>query len=593
MTKICLTFLGLIIATAVVADCQYYDGTQTATVKAGQSVSLRGPGKPLEKMKIQDQDGLGTCYANTTSTILKSVLPDNPDISYTHAAIMGTTRGWAEDWSEPGNKYLNKKRADDNFTSFGWVCETVAGLKNAGGACPQKHSAPENHEIWDSSAQKRLLSGLGLYFDKMNQIQNDPAKMEQLKKDLSLSIEAINLEKLSLIEQCEEKRSPQFPVYEAVKQLFQDALYDDIIESTNCTKAKADAIKKLLAPESIIGIDRVSVVPNPSVLKRFSDILTSDPDTIKELESFITTKWSDLSKQPELVNTIGKKFNNLLMELVPDEGMRKDCLESIPGKSVMIQDEISNGAESFLYQVKYHKESVCEDLLLAHDLDGLLDPTQNKKSCLAPTNVEVLLAALKPLMEIKTKLNQDLVPILLNPESRYANQIVQAIMPGCLNKEKLINMDNVACGTFPFCDPSGKFDDNNTYSGPEGGCYSLDHAKKMMRTKSLIGINSGRALGVGVCTAFMDDPSVKSNFCKTKLPNGDGHSLHEMTISGYRCVDNKIEYEIINSWGTGCNSNGNIECQTDEDGSTTGPFWVKEDALVDNSTDMTSITVKK
>jgi hypothetical protein len=281
------------------------------------------------------------------------------------------------------------------------------------------------------------------------------------------------------------------------------------------------------------------------------------------------------------------------MELIPDEGIRKDCLESTPGKSVMIRDDISNGAESFLYQVKYHKQSVCEDLLQAYDLDGLLDPSKNTKSCLAPTNVEVLLAALKPLMEIKTKLNQDLVPILLNPESRYANQIVQAIMPGCLDKEKLINMDNVACGTFPFCDPTGKFDDNNTYSGPKGECYSLDHAKKMMRTKTLIGIDSGRALGVSVCMAFMNDASIKSNFCKTKLPSGDGHSMHEMTISGYRCVGDKIEYEIINSWGTSCNSNANIECQSDEDGNTTGPFWVKEDALVDNSSDMTSITVKK
>ena len=91
----------------------------------------------------------------------------------------------------------------------------------------------------------------------------------------------------------------------------------------------------------------------------------------------------------------------------------------------------------------------------------------------------------------------------------------------------------------------------------------------------------------------MDDPSVKSNFCKTKLANGNAHNLHEMTISGYRCVNDKIEYEIINSWGTGCTSNANIECQEDEYGNTLGPFWVKEDALVDNSTDMTSITVKE
>jgi len=123
--------------------------------------------------------------------------------------------------------------------------------------------------------------------------------------------------------------------------------------------------------------------------------------------------------------------------------------------------------------------------------------------------------------------------------------------------------------------------------------YTLDFAKKMMRTKSLIAINSGRAVGIGVCTAFMDDPTVKSKFCTSPLPNGKSHDSHEITVSGYRCIADKVEYEIINSWGTNCKSNKNIECQKDEYDETTGPFWVKEEALVDNSTDMTSISVKK
>ena len=66
-----------------------------------------------------------------------------------------------------------------------------------------------------------------------------------------------------------------------------------------------------------------------------------------------------------------------------------------------------------------------------------------------------------------------------------------------------------------------------------------------------------------------------------------------MTITGYRCKENRIEYEIVNSWGTSCEDNKNIECQKDANGDTTGPSWIKEDALVDNSTDLTTISVKK
>jgi len=472
MRKQRFLFFGLFCTAVVSADCQFYDGVKSAVIKDGESVSLRAPGKSLENMKIQDQDGLGTCYANTTSTILKSVLPNSPDISYTHAAVMGTTRGWDEDWSGADNKYSNKKRSDDNFTSYGWVCETLAGLKNAGGACPKRLSAPESNDIWNSQSQKRLLNGLGLYFDNMNLIKNDPTKYDQLKNDLSLAIEAIYLEKLSLTEQCEEKRSPKFPVYEAVALMLQDTFYDAIIEPTKCSQAKAEAVKVLLSPESIVGSDRVLVVPASDTIKSFSDLLTNEPDVAQQLENFMADPKADLGRNPEFSNRLGEKLNALLMKLIPDENIRKDCPDSVEGKSVMIQDDIASKAESFLYQVKYQKTSSCTDLLQAHELDGLLNPSENKKSCLAPTNVDALLAALKPLMEIKTAINQDLIPVLLNPESRYANQIVKAIMPGCLNKDQLIKLDHLACGSFPMCDPTGKFDDNNTYSGPKGGCYT-------------------------------------------------------------------------------------------------------------------------
>ena len=97
MAKLFFVLFLLLSSTSVGADCQFFDGTKSLKVLEGQAVSLRSPGKSLEKLKIQDQDGLNTCYANTTSVILKSILPNQPDVSYTHAAVMGTTRGWEED----------------------------------------------------------------------------------------------------------------------------------------------------------------------------------------------------------------------------------------------------------------------------------------------------------------------------------------------------------------------------------------------------------------------------------------------------------------------------------------------------------------
>lgn len=578
----------------VMADCQFSDGTKAITLKNGESVSLRSPGKSLEKLKIQDQDGLSTCYANSASVVLQSILPGNPEISYTHAAVMGTTRGQQEDWSKDNNKYLNMADKEENFTSFGWVCETVTALKNSGGACPKKLSAPESKELWSADIQQRLFLGLGLYFDNMNAFKNDPKKMVQLKKDLSLAIEAINEESAKLIQQCQEKKKDKFPIYDAVKQLIEDSLYDHIAEATRCTQAKVDALVKLLDPSSVIESDRFDIKPNQETLNKFNAMLEKDPVLAAELERFLDSPDETLKKDSALVSNLGSKLNDLLLNMLPDEAVKKEC-QAPEGQSPFLKEEIAKPTKSFIYQMKLVKENLCQNLLQAYDLAQLLDPTKNPKSCMAPTNLDSILAAMIPLIEMDTIINQNLVPMLLNPESRYADQIVKAIMPGCLDKTKLIPMAGVECSSPKFCEPNpSRFSDNFTYIGPKGGCMELEQAKTLMRTKSLAGINQGRATAVAVCTAFMKNPEITSTkFCSGGLPEGQKHSFHEMAITGYRCQSDKIEYEIVNSWGTNCEDNTSVECQKDEYGNPIGPFWVKEDILVDNSTDFSVITEPK
>jgi hypothetical protein len=589
MTKLSFAFSLLLSTTLAVADCQFSDGTKTVWVKEGEAVSLRDPGKSLDKMTIQDQDGLNTCYANVTSTILKSVLPDHPTVSYTHAAIMGTTRGWQEDWSEPNKKYLNKKNPTDNFTSFGWVCETVAGLKNAGGACPSSLSSTENKQLWDSGVQQRLFYGLGTYFDQMNLIKNDPIKFDKLKKDLALSIEAISVENAAMVEQCEERKSSKFPVFDSAKTLIEAAFYDHVGEPTKCTEAKTNALKKLLSPQSELGKDRFKIIPSNETLDYFARLIESDPEISKDLESYVSNPEARLKNYPDLIAKFGPKLNTALLSLVPDNEFRNECQGTSPGQSVFLAGEVTDNSRSFISQIKSNKVNPCNELLQPYILDEVL----KAKSCLAPTNTDMILSAMYPLIEMNVAIDQQLLPMLLNPESRYADQIIKAIMPGCLDKTKLVDMKNLACGTFSFCDPTGNFNDNNVYSGPKSGCYEFEKAKKMVRTKTFAGINEGRAIGVAVCSAFLTNPDMKSNFCTSGLPEGEKHASHEMTITGYRCKENRIEYEIVNSWGTSCEDNKNIECQKDANGDTTGPSWIKEDALVDNSTDLTTISVKK
>ncbi len=57
------------------------------SVKDGVVVRLDEEGKPLHKARVQDQDGIGSCYANTASLMLQASLPDGPEVSYLNLAL--------------------------------------------------------------------------------------------------------------------------------------------------------------------------------------------------------------------------------------------------------------------------------------------------------------------------------------------------------------------------------------------------------------------------------------------------------------------------------------------------------------------------
>lgn len=432
-----------------------------------------------------------------------------------------------------------------------------------------------------------------LYFDNINLIKNDPVKFGLLKKELSLVIEAINVERDNLIQQCVRKKQNGFVVYNAVKSLMEESFYDNISQPSECTKAKVEALKKLLDPDSEIGKDRFKIFPKIEVVAIFENMVRiNDQAFTKSIDYFLQDSNPDAANYGQLIYSLGDKLNNVLLNLIPDEKVKLSCADIPKGRSAFLKGKIVEHSYSFLNQIKASEDNPCKDIIETDSFNYVRGAKDNSKSCVAPIDIETILGAMKPLMQMGTEINEKILPILLNPESTYADQIVKAIMPGCLDQERLISLGNVGCDSFPLCDPTHDFNDSNTYTGPKSGCHSMDFSKKMIRTKSLKGINQGRALGVLVCTAFLTNPEVKTNFCTGGLPSGEKHGFHELTITGYRCKADQIEYEIVNSWGSRCEDNRNIECQKDKYGNTTGPFWVKEESLVDSSKNISTIIMK-
>lgn len=596
-----LCLLLFIYSSALIADCQVSNGRTLVKIPESKQLSLFDKNKSLSTFHTQDQDGLSTCYANATSAMLKSVLPNNPDVSYTQAAVSANTRGWRDNWKNGAKKYLKDEEDGTDFTAGGWVCNTIAAMKKAGGACPKNLSILENDQNYiDPEVQSKLLVGLGKYYDSFNKrIENDHS-VAQLKKELAIAFELINYKATEMKANCEERKKQKFPLELPFKRLIGPAVHFHLGKTNHpCSENRLKRLKNLVSSNSSVKKDRVFLEPSEVVSKGLLSIFESDPEFAKSVDEFINKEELDNELRNTLATKLLPKLDKLFAPLTAGDEKGLDCAVAFD-KSLPLGKYPETRAQDFLYNMREQRHMSCQSNLTEDDGAFMLLTANEQFACLDQDNFEKILGAVIPLANVGSILSQKLSNDLSNPRSHYAHQITNIIMPGCLDKKNLINLDKVSCASFSNCDTRGTGTDydNTNYNGPKGGCYKKEDAQNLMRMRVFNNIKAGSAIGVGVCTGFMTDPKARTGFCKKELPGVEGHGMHEMTISGYRCVKGKIEYEVLNSWGASCpaendDKNEALECIKDKDGHLTGRFWVKEEVLVDNTTDVTTLHKRK
>ncbi|MBC7539315.1 MAG: hypothetical protein H7281_10870 [Bacteriovorax sp.] len=136
-------------------------------------------GGPLTQSRIQDQDGLGTCFANSTSVALQTALPGNPDVSYLQLAFSHAQKEYA-----PKNTAQRKDSAyiinldgsrGNVLINGGQVCDTIKAVKDKkiGGVCKRDDVALEK-SIFDSKTnnskdslfvQNTVIAAASEYYD--------------------------------------------------------------------------------------------------------------------------------------------------------------------------------------------------------------------------------------------------------------------------------------------------------------------------------------------------------------------------------------------------------------------------------------------
>lgn len=161
-------------------------------------------GGPLSHSRIQDQDGLGTCYANSTSVALQTALPGNPDVSYLQLAFahgeMKKTRQPHSD--EPDSAYDFAKDGKQKRLSItkGSVCQTIIDVRDPkiGGACLRDDVPLENAMFGNidpshdgiSFPQKEIMEAVSEYYDSSKStfgISSTTSKEESAKRTLAFN----------------------------------------------------------------------------------------------------------------------------------------------------------------------------------------------------------------------------------------------------------------------------------------------------------------------------------------------------------------------------------------------------------------------
>lgn len=565
------------------ADCELPNGRR---LSEGSAISLLAPGKSMANFKTQDQDGLGTCYANAASAILQSVLPGNPEVSYLHAATQSATKGWRQNWEGGQGRYMRSGK--QAFPEGGFFCETIAGMKKSGGACPKKYSLLEN-PVMNPQLQSAVFKNLGTYFDILKTLSPLPQQTAELRRDLAKSINSLKLHVSDIQRECELERNEPTKLYHGLSMILSDYMLQQDAESA-CGKSRIANVGKYLMPDFSFEGDRVKgVKPTPAALNEFRQFLMSDSDVKEYLDNIPgNKKSSNIVQKQERIH----QMLNLYLDRFA-RGSDSSCQnEAPPVASTHGMGRI--GPQPLLFSGITAQNQACSA--------AIPFPTsrvhEELNSCIPPARLDILLNAIKPLLEIGKALDDSLIEALMNPDDDGSNRLAALIMPECQDPSQLKGMEDVSCSSFTMCSGFSNWAPmmNQTYEGPNDGCYSLEDAKKLMRTRVYNGISSGRALGIDMCTAFMTDPTARTNFCRNKAPGVPNHGYHAMTIAGYRCSEGQLEYQIINSWGKDCPApakdnyrNSALECEVDQQGGPTGRFWLKEEVLVDNSIGVTQI----
>lgn len=561
----------------------------------------------LDETPVQDQDGLGICYASAGSLLVQHGMGSKEPLSYHMMAISLAT---ATNHSfENGNMFKPFSKPGDSLAmDGGTICSAVKAVKQTG-ICQARTFPLDLHGVSDPwNRQLKILEAYGDFIDKTavhaGRMSDrgwkalESALAEQIRnnqKECRLKPEERFLKHLA--EQIPKNlydgvNRYQFHINRLEKELRDPKVTDRATKETHLKNARDwqrlyQGIADTVLRKEAVGRnpDRARYVLTDAALR----VLRQQVPTY--LRALGAPDYSKLNTSNEV---------NYEVELPDMEAPLAALYRHTVQAGTPIQRNMpplfARDVFTTWSALKAHSSlGVCElkldpvDVsvlnvpdLIAPICDGVVRPNLTVDA--AATDAETIVNALK----------QTTRPHLIG----RTNPLLNLLAPKCIEQlsPSMARLKNLQCESVSLL-PLVKQDDPDITED-----FASEPASRRM-TKSqdwvMQRLCKRQPVAVDVCSGFLqNEGSVDGEFCKNSIGNASRKdSNHAVVIVGYEVLPNRqVRYLVQNSWGRKCTfenariaAGKNAECEKDEIDESTGRFWISDRVLLSNSFKLNSV----
>lgn len=585
------SLLFLISANAFALDC--------AGMPEGLVVRLDRKGGPLEKSAIQDQDGVGSCYANQASIMLQSVIPNNPNLSYLNLGLY-----YATDYTIPksrasGNNSYTHPMSKGSVIDGGFSCKAINAALNrqkqtkAGVLCKSSDVTIE-HSFFSQSSNKdnqnKVLTASADYMTKYQSVfgkpedlnsatlQSNRSKADQFKFALKKFIQEAGD---GYDKECNKNagnwsaQGGQYKRTTAMLDMVENALIKAFTENPKCMKNPSSS-------ETCQSLSQYAkmATKNPNSNSSQIDFTLSEQlkSQLKNAESKIFQNASSPAASDKVLAEIANQLK--IADKSKNSEQDKKLIANIVIKSIYPND-VKNLFENNSSNQSSDVELCKQGKFMSAFTNGrfIVDASKDVVLC----NYKGLLSNARDLastLPMKTAKDMSTFVDFITEKAglKYDEAILPLIATDCSVDKRVLIPEELTCNQVVMNFKAGDFK-----AGSKAPVTSeATEVIKANRKRMLASLDSDTALGITVCSRYWKDPSYGYNTYPTRAERAQTctngrDSFHSIAAIGYRCKNNKVQYLAQNSWGPNWKESNNKDMEFEN-----GKAWLDEDTLFQN-----------